>query len=110
MNDLKNAAESIEKKMDAKSQQRGEELANQIIHGNLIGFLFARWFNFFNIIFPLIVIISLFNLNDFVSALVAFILALVILRRKFFWYMHFKYALLLTIIEGFLGTLIINFH
>lgn len=98
LNDLKNAAQRIEDSMNERSQKKGEELANKIIHGNLIGFLFARWFNFLTIATIIgVTIQSVFNLNEGLAILIAMIASLIILKQKFFWYMYFRHAILLFI-------------
>lgn len=44
MNDLNNGVDGIKNALEERSQHKGQELSDQVIHGNLIGFIFARWF------------------------------------------------------------------
>lgn len=94
MNDLNNAADNIHNTLEERSQRKGEELADKIIHGNLIGLIFARWFNFLTIYVTIALILTrVFNVTDGISFLSAFVLAIFILRTNTFWYMGFWKAI-----------------
>lgn len=94
MNDLNNGVNGIKNALDERSQRRGQELADQVIHGNLIGFIFARWFNFLTLGVAITLLMNkVFNISEGISFLSAFILAIFILRTDRFWYMRFWKAI-----------------
>ena len=94
MNDLNNAADNIHNTLEERSQRKGQELADKIIHGNLIGLIFARSFNFLTIYITLaLILMKIFNVTEGISMLSAFILSIFVLRTNTFWYMGFWKAI-----------------
>ena len=94
MNDLNNAADNIHNALEERSQRKGEELADKIIHGNFIGLIFARWFNFLTIYIVIMLILTrVFDITEGMSFLSAFVLAIFVLKTKTFWYMGFWKAI-----------------
>lgn len=90
MNNLNNAVNHIQNRLDERSQQRGQELADKIIHGNLIGYIFARWFNFISLYVTFGLILNMaFGMREGMTYLIAFVPAILVLRTDRFWYMGF---------------------
>ena len=94
MNDLNNAADNIHNALEERSQRKGQELADQVLHGNLIGFLFARWFNFLTLSIVIALLIhTIFDIDTSIAGVIAIIPAIFVLRTNTFWYMGFWKAI-----------------
>ena len=103
IHDLNNGLDKIQESLDRRSQEKGEELANKIIHGNLLTLMFVRWANFLFLSFTITAILStFFHINEVISGFIAIIAAIFIVRLHFFWYMKLRYVFLIIVVISIL--------
>ena len=101
MHDLNNGIDKIQEALDRRSQEKGEELANKIIHENLLVQIFVRWANFLFLGFVIAAISTLFfHIHELISGFIGIFAAIFLVRLDFFWNMKLRYV--------FIGMIVIS--